>query len=301
MPPTVLLADPVVRLAGARLGVRGRRGARIAANRRVSRGWLALAAVLAVAFVGMGYLGTWPPLATVMSASMEPTIKTGDIVVLKKLDRAPRVGDVVAVSVPPSIRTRFGYPPVIIHRIIGIDADGVVTTKGDAFKDPDPFDVPSSALDTTVVATLPAAGRVFAFLGSTLGLLWLAGGALLLIGMPLLDRYRDGQRRGLDERDEVCTVLQAVTEELTVLRAERLEEREQLLQQIERAIATAVAARVPAPPPRVPPLPPRGPGGCVPASQWRPPTPDVMSILRPGRSPSEIFSLPADFTPALTT
>src|SRR4051794_30196865 len=125
MPPTTFLADPTVRLAGARFGVRERPRRRNAANRAVSRNWLALAAVLAAAFVAMGYLGTWPPLATVMSASMEPTIKTGDIVVLKKLDRAPRVGDVVAVSVPPSIRTRFGYPPVIIHRILRIDADGV--------------------------------------------------------------------------------------------------------------------------------------------------------------------------------
>jgi signal peptidase I len=300
MPPTTFLADPTVRLAGARFGVRDRPRRRIAANRAVGRNWLAIATLLAAAFVGMGYLGTWPPLATVMSASMEPTIKTGDIVVLKKLDRAPRVGDVVAVSVPPSIRTRFGYPPVIIHRIIKVDGDGVVTTKGDAFKDPDPFDVPSSALDTTVVATLPAAGRVFAFLGSTLGLLWLAGGALLLVGMPLVERYRTGQRRDLDEREDVRTALQSVTEELALLRAEQLEERERLLQQIERAIATAVAARAPAPPPPAPPLP-RGPGGCVPASQWKPPTPDVMSILRPGRSPSEIFSLPADFTPALTT
>src|SRR3954451_14849865 len=122
MPPTSLLAAPFVRLAGLRSGTGEPRGRRRAATRHVSRKWLPLAAVLAIAFVGMGYLGTWPPLATVMSASMEPTIKTGDIVVLKKLDRAPRVGDVVAVSVPPAIRTRFGYPPVIIHRIIGIDA-----------------------------------------------------------------------------------------------------------------------------------------------------------------------------------
>ena len=207
MPPTTLLADPSIRLAGVRYVARPTRGReRIGTSRRVSRYWLALAAVLAAAFVGMGYLGTWPPLATVMSASMEPTIKTGDIVVLRKLDRAPRVGDIVAVSVPPAIRSRYGYPPVIIHRIVRIDSHKVVSTKGDAFKDPDPFNVPSSALSTRVVATVPAAGRVFAFLGSTLGLVWLAGGALMLVGMPMLEHYRKGRRRGLDERDDVCTV-----------------------------------------------------------------------------------------------
>jgi signal peptidase I len=221
MPPTTLLADPSVRMAGVRFAARRPRGRRIGTTRRVSRYWLAVAAVLAAAFVGMGYLGTWPPLATVMSASMDPAIKTGDIVVLKKLGRAPRVGDIVAVSVPPAIRTRYGYPPVIIHRIIRITPDGVVSTKGDAFKDPDPFDVPTTALDTRVVATVPAAGRVFAFLGSTLGLLWLAGGALLLVGMPMLDHYRNGQRRELSERDDLRSLLQSVTEEMALLRVER--------------------------------------------------------------------------------
>jgi signal peptidase I len=221
MLPTILLADPSIRLAGVRFGARVPRERRIATKRRVSRSWLALGAVLATAFVGMGYLGTWPPLATVMSASMEPTIKTGDIVVLKKLQRAPRIGDIVAVSVPPKIRSRFGYPPVIIHRIVHISDDGVVNTKGDAFKEPDPFDIPTSALHTRVVATVPAAGRVFAFLGSTLGMLWLAGGALLLIGMPMLDHYRSVQRRGLGERGDMQSVLQHVTEELALARTER--------------------------------------------------------------------------------
>jgi signal peptidase I len=267
---------------------------------------IALAAIALLAVCALGFLRTWPPLATVMSASMAPTINTGDMVVLKKLSGPPHVGDVVTVSVPAEARNRFGYPPVVIHRIVRIDADGVVTTKGDAYEKVDPFDVPSSALSTKVVATVPAAGRVFAFLGSTLGLLWLAGGALLLVGMPGLDRFRDAQRRGLDERDDVRSALQSVTEELTLLRANRVREREQLLEQftvqIERAVAAAVAAVVPPPPPPPPPPPlPRGPLGCVPASQWKPPTPDMMAILRPVKGPSEIFRLPVDFVAACSS
>ena len=70
-----------------------------------------------------------------MSASMAPTIKTGDIVVLGRSSSAPaRVGDIVSIAVPEQIRIRFGYPPVVIHRIVRIDADGTVTTKGDAYK-----------------------------------------------------------------------------------------------------------------------------------------------------------------------
>jgi signal peptidase I len=267
-------------------------------------GRLALAAAALIALCALGFLRTWPPLATVMSASMAPTINTGDMVLLKKLDGAPQVGDVVTVSVPADARNRFGYPPVVIHRIVRIDARGVVTTKGDAYEKVDPFDVPSSALSTKVVATVPAAGRVFAFLGSPLGLLWLAGGALLLVGMPLLDRYKDAQRRGLDERDDVLSALQSVTEELTLLRVQRVQEREQLLAQfslqIERAVAAAVAAAAPPPPP--PPPLPRGPLACVPASQWKPPAPDLMAILRPAaKTPSEIFRLPVDFVPAYSS
>ncbi len=306
MPPNTLLADPAVRFAGVRFGVREVRGRRIAVRRRLSPSTLALAAVFAIAVGGVGYLHTWPPLATVMSGSMEPTIKTGDMVLLKKLDGAPRIGDIVAVTVPAEVRSRFGYPPVVIHRIIAIDSDGIVTTKGDAFKKKDPFSVPSSALSTKVVATVPAAGRVFAFLSSTLGLMWLAGGAIMLIGMPLLDRYREGQRRGLDERDDVRALLQSVTEEL-VAAARRPASRSasscsssspvtDRTRQIETAIARDRRGRRPPPPP---PLP-RGPRGCVPASQWKPPTPDVMAMLRPAKTPSEIFRLPVDFVPALT-
>jgi signal peptidase I len=261
MPPTTLLADPAVWLAGAR---RRYVDAPASASRPRSRmrwGWPALAALVLIAAGLIGFLGTWPPLATVMSGSMAPTINTGDMVLLKRLDRPARTGDVVVISVPDAARGRFGYPPVVIHRIVGVAADGAVTTKGDAHKEPDPFTVPRATLTTGVVATVPAGGRVLAFLGSGLGMLWLAGGALLFLGMPLLDRYRDGQRRGLDERDDLHSALQSVTDELTQLRA-----------QIERAVAA-----VPLPPPPVWGGEPR----CVPASQWRPPTPDLMAALRP--------------------
>jgi signal peptidase I len=175
-----------------------------------------VAALLLFAGV-VGYLRTWPPLATVMSASMEPTIKTGDMVVLKRIDRPVRVGDVVRIPVPDKARAEFGYPPVVIHRIARIAGDAV-TTKGDAYKNPDEFSVPRSAITTKVVTTLPAAGRALAFLGSPLGLLWLVGGGVLLLGMPLLDRYRDGQQRERSERDGLHEALEMITEELALLR-----------------------------------------------------------------------------------
>src|SRR5213078_4312696 len=105
---------------------------------------------------------------------------TGDVVLLKHMDRAPRVGDVIAVSVPDQARSRYGYPPVVVHRVVTIAPNGDITTKGDARHRPDPFTVKRGSVSSRVVATIPAAGHVFAFFTSTLGLVWLAGGVLLL-------------------------------------------------------------------------------------------------------------------------
>jgi signal peptidase I len=215
MSPTVLLADPSVRLAGVRTP-------RVRVARRPVRWrWVLVAWLVTAAACGLAFLQTWPPLATVMSGSMAPTIGTGDVVLLKRLERPARVGDVVSIPVPDEARARFGYPPVVIHRIVAIDEGGIVSTKGDARKQRDPFTVPSSTLTTRVVATVPAAGRVLSFLGSPLGLLWLGGGAVLLLGLPLLERYRDAQRRVAEDRDGLQAAVAALTSRLAAEAAER--------------------------------------------------------------------------------
>ncbi len=250
-------------------------------RKRVRWTWLPVAVLLAALAGTVGFLRVWPPLATVMSASMSPTIDTGDMVVLKRLSEPAHIGDIVVINVPTEARSRYGYPPVVIHRIVRIAADGAVTTKGDAHKEPDPFVVPRAAIATKVVATLPAAGRVIAFLSSGLGLLWLAAGVALFVGMPLFERHRDSQRREQAEADDLHTSLRTLTTDLTLLRSDRLDERDELerllddktqaaaaaqaqleavtaaftehLQslpaQIERAVAAAVGTIVSAPPP----------------------------------------------------
>jgi signal peptidase I len=263
---------------------------------------MVLAALVAVVAAALGYLRTWPPLATVMSASMAPTIDTGDVVVLKRLDAPARIGDVVAITVPDEARSRYGYPPVVIHRVVGLAPDGTVTTQGDARKEPDPFAVPQAALTKKVVATAPAGGQVLAFLGSPLGLLWLASGALLLVGMPLAERLK---RRGREERDELLVELEQQRDALAAAQARACELAAALAAlpaQIERAVAAggaarpaAVAVREAEPPavvaaggaarpvsvatreaaPLAAPaaLAPEPAFACVPASQWRRPAP----------------------------
>jgi signal peptidase I len=165
-------------------------------------------------------LGTWPPFATVMSASMSPSIETGDVVVLKTLDRAPRTGEVVAVSVPDDARRRYGYPTVVVHRVTKVDPSGRITTKGDARPRVDPFTVSRAAVRGRVVLTVPAAGQIIAFMTSPMGLLWLAAGAVLLIGLPLLERQRAA-------RDEERDTLAALHDELRTMSAEMAALRQQ--------------------------------------------------------------------------
>src|SRR3954466_7593291 len=94
--------------------------------------WFVAAAVVAAVVGSLVALGVWPPFATVMSASMEPTIDTGDVVVLGKLGRPPQVGDVLAVTVPDEARRRYGYPPTVVHRVVNVSPAGRISTKGDA-------------------------------------------------------------------------------------------------------------------------------------------------------------------------
>ncbi|MEA2143502.1 MAG: signal peptidase [Solirubrobacteraceae bacterium] len=216
--PTALLHDgvplaaprPVRRERGAARRRRVRLGA--VSGRLVSR--IAILTLLFGVGVGLGYLRSWPPVATVMSASMSPTIDTGDVVVLRRVTQQPRVGDVIAVSVPEQARSRYGYPPEVIHRVVRVAPDGTITTKGDARDKADPFTVRRSAVNAEVVATIPGGGRVLAFLTSPLGLVWIGSGVLMLILMPMIDRRHetvDAEAAGIgDLRADVDTVLEEV-------------------------------------------------------------------------------------------
>jgi signal peptidase I len=185
----------------------------------------AAGSVAAACVGGMIALGTWPPFATVMSASMEPTISTGDVVVLRKLDRPPRVGDIIAVSVPSEARQRYGYPPTVVHRVVNVSPAGLITTKGDARPKPDPFTTRRDAVRARVVWTVPAAGQVVAFLTSTMGLIWLAAGVLLLIGLPLLERQRDAREAEQETLAGLRDELRGMSGELAALREAALWQR----------------------------------------------------------------------------
>ena len=98
---------------------------------------LLLASLLVLGALGVSsfafplLLRTPTPLVVVMSGSMEPSLRPGDLLVVEGYrSRGPDVGDVVVY------RSRR-YGRVVVHRVVGVDESGgknILLTKGDAVK-----------------------------------------------------------------------------------------------------------------------------------------------------------------------
>lgn len=199
------------RAAGA--GAAGHRPRRSVAA-RVATALVVGAAVLCLS--GLAYLRTFPPMATVLTGSMEPTIDTGDVVIMKRVGSGgPKVGDVVLVEVPDRFQQKFDYPSRVIHRVQRIE-DGWVTTKGDNLGEPDPFRVRVSAIDQRMLVVVPGGGQVLDFIQSPFGLVWIGLGILLFVVMPAID----GQRDHVKLQRSTLLTMRRMSVELEALRAE---------------------------------------------------------------------------------
>lgn len=111
----------------------------------------------------------------VKSGSMEPTIKTGAIVV-DKPEASYQVGDVVTFGKD----TKTQIPTT--HRIVAITGTGgneMITTKGDANNSADPTQTPLSEVHGKVLFSVPYLGYVLNFARQPLGF-------ALLVGVPAL-------------------------------------------------------------------------------------------------------------------
>jgi signal peptidase len=109
----------------------------------------------------------------VKSGSMEPTIRTGAIVV-DKPETTYQVGDVVTFGAD----TKTQIPTT--HRILAISGEGagaLLTTKGDANNAQDPVQTPVSAVHGKVLFSVPYLGYILNFARQPLGF-------VLLIGLP---------------------------------------------------------------------------------------------------------------------
>ena len=142
---------------------------------------------VALLLVGMGYLGlvlflgTSTPFLLVRGTSMEPTYHAGDLLLSKSPPAAEiKVGDVIAFNVPDDAPEKLNFPPIVAHRIIGIEGRAgqlVFITQGDNAV-VDPFQVPPDLVRGVVIKNLGPVGRPILLLTNKK--------VLLFVGLPLL-------------------------------------------------------------------------------------------------------------------
>jgi signal peptidase len=137
--------------------------------------YVLIAAVMALAFLLLGTLVPIPgnfKVKIVKSGSMEPTIKTGSIVI-DKPENSYQVGDIVTFGAD----TKTQIPTT--HRIVGVapGPNPIYTTKGDANDAPDQADTHLGDIHGKVIFTVPYVGYVLDFARKPLGF-------ALLVGVP---------------------------------------------------------------------------------------------------------------------
>jgi signal peptidase len=120
---------------------------------------LVLVPLVVVAALAVFVSGALPYKVYVLhTGSMTPTIPSKSAVIVH--EHQYHVGQVVTF-------TEDGL--TVTHRLISINAAGLITTKGDANATADPWHVPKSQIIGGVVATMPEVGYWLVYLKSPLG------------------------------------------------------------------------------------------------------------------------------------
>lgn len=100
-------------------------------------------------------------LRVVLSESMTPTLKLGDMILTGPPDR-PFSDDIA----PGSIVTFHLGKELVTHRVIAIEGESLIT-QGDAVEDPDPWPVTLDDVDGTHILTIPKIGWAIDFVRSS--------------------------------------------------------------------------------------------------------------------------------------
>lgn len=155
---------------------------------------LALAAALFVVAIPLATNGEW---RTVQTASMEPHISAGDVVLLLPAKDAPAAGEIVAFPDPLQPERD------VLHRVVAVDDQGALITKGDANDVIDPWTITSSEVIGTEALSIPGLGVLVQAVTSDLGIfLFLVVPALLILiseGRVWLGFIRHGSEAFADQ------------------------------------------------------------------------------------------------------
>ena len=146
--------------------------------------WLAMKLLKPSIFVGLALAGAWflllrpvslggpASFEVVSGTSMEPTLHTGDLVISRTESRY-NAGDIVIFRVPEG---QQGAGSLIVHRIIGGEADIGFMTQGDNRNAPDAWHPTTADVIGRSWVVLPGAGNFLVLLRQPLVLATLLGG-----------------------------------------------------------------------------------------------------------------------------
>ena len=123
-------------------------------------------------------LGGWSSYVLVSGDSMEPTMHTGDLAVVRRRP-AYRPGDVVAFRVPDG---QVGAGHVVIHRVVGGDERGYVL-QGDNKRSPDPWRPARGDVLGRRVLVVPRAGQSLQAVANPVTLGLMAGLVAALVAL----------------------------------------------------------------------------------------------------------------------
>ncbi len=141
--------------------------------RRVALGVVVLLLGAAATVAGVGWHEGYR-LYVVHTGSMVPALRPGDAVLAAPAPSSVRPGEVVTFTV------LSGPDSVVTHRVVSV-ADGLVSTKGDANRTPDPWTLHLSQVVGTAAAFLPHAGYLLVYLKQPQGLASVVVAALGLV------------------------------------------------------------------------------------------------------------------------
>jgi len=116
--------------------------------RNILRGTVYLIGIVALLLVTPKLFHTDP--AIILSGSMSPTLKIGDIVYIRK-GNSYQVDDIISFRYE-------GVEKSSTHRIVSIDIDGNIYTKGDNNDSVDMVTITSEQIEGRVVFTIPKLG-----------------------------------------------------------------------------------------------------------------------------------------------
>lgn len=243
-----------------------------------------LVAVIAISYFALAL--AWkinPPAIAVQGTSMEPTLRTGDLVFLERANiHHLRVGDIIAVRVPKLDQSQYGLPASIVHRIVQVKKGTTgpfFVTRGDNNPGPDLFNTQPSMIIGELRGEVPYAGYPFLFLENRNGKIFLGGLFAVAVIYLFISAYEE--RRA--QSQTTVLAMQAV-----LVEAERLER-----------LAAGATAPVPTPPvspspPMVPPVVPPVIPAPTPPVQPAPLSPNAPPAVAPIDAPPASASTPSN-------